>query len=71
MTLTHPSSEELALTNPTIEKLKAEGRVSYLSREEAYALRRSTYERMRDYTRREIRREFEAEQEAKKLILNA
>lgn len=71
MTLTHPSSEELALTNPTIEKLKAEGRVSYLSREEAYALRRSTYECMRDYTRREIRREFEAEQEAKKLILNA
>ena len=71
MTLTHSSSEKLVLTNPTIEKLKAEGRVSYLSREEAYALRRSTYERMRDYTRREIRREFEAEQEAKKLILNA
>ena len=71
MTLTHSSSEKLVLTNPTIEKLKAEGKVSYLSREEAYALRRSTYERMRDYTRREIRREFEAEQEAKKLILNA
>lgn len=71
MTLTHPSSEKLVLTNPTIEKFKAEGKVSYLSREEAYALRRSTYERMRDYTRREIRREFEAEQEAKNFILNA
>lgn len=64
-------SDELMLKNRTIEKLTAEGKVSYLSREEAYEIRKSTYERMKEFSRREIRREFEAEQEAKKIILKA
>lgn len=71
MALTDSPSDELVLKNRTIEKLTAEGKVSYLSREEAYEIRKSTYERMKEFSRREIRREFEAEQEAKKIILNA
>ena len=70
-TQTDSLSDELMLKNRTIEKLTAEGKVSYLSREEAYEIRKSTYERMKEFSRREIRREFEAEQEAKKIILNA
>lgn len=70
-TQTDSLSDELMLKNRTIEKLTAEGKVSYLSREEAYEIRKSTYERMKEFSRREIRREFEAEQEAKKIILKA
>ena len=70
-TQTDSLSDELVLKNRTIEKLTAEGKVSYLSREEAYEIRKSTYERMKEFSRREIKREFEAEQEAKKIILNA
>jgi hypothetical protein len=61
----------LKLRNRTVEKLKRNKKVSYIPREEAYEIYKSTAERMEKYSREYSRKEKASEIAASKLILNS
>ncbi len=59
------------LKNSTLDKLENNGQISYIPRDKAYEICKSTAERMEKYSREYRKKEKESEIAASKLILNS